>query len=291
MIEASYYRKTEDGNVECELCPNHCKISRGKKGICRVRENIGGTLFSLNYGVRSSAALDPIEKKPLANFMPGKKIFSIGSIGCNLSCMFCQNWSIATTDEASVRLSEKDVSPKMVVDAALNSVKDGNIGIAYTYNEPTVWFEYMRDIAIMAKENGLKNVMVSNGYIEQKPLDELLPIIDAFNIDLKGNTNDFYKNLTKSSIAPVLNTLKTIVKSGKHLEIAYLVIPGENDDPGEFRKTIEWIKKELGDDISLHINRYFPCHKLQIPATPIESLRGLYEIAKEYLPKAYIGNV
>ena len=291
MVEASFYRKTDNNGVICDLCPHHCKIQDGKTGICKVRKNEGGTLYSMNYGVISSAALDPIEKKPLFNFMSGSYIFSIGSIGCNLGCLFCQNWKIATADEETVKFSEKNVPPAAIVEAALNTMDRGNVGIAYTYNEPTVWFEYMRDIATLAKEAGLVNVMVSNGYIEQEPLRQLLPLINAFNIDLKGYSNDFYKNLTKSTIAPVLATLKTIASNGNHLEIAYLVIPGENDDAVEFEKTVRWIKEELGDNITLHINRYFPCHKLKNPPKPIEKIQELYTIAGRYLKNVYMGNV
>ncbi len=291
MVEASFYRKTDNNGVICDLCPHHCKIQDGKTGICKVRKNEGGTLYSMNYGVISSAALDPIEKKPLFNFMSGSYIFSIGSIGCNLGCLFCQNWKIATADEETVKFSEKNVPPAAIVEAALNTMDRGNVGIAYTYNEPTVWFEYMRDIATLAKEAGLVNVMVSNGYIEQEPLRQLLPLINAFNIDLKGYSNDFYKNLTKSTIAPVLATLKTIASNGNHLEIAYLVIPGENDDAVEFEKTVRWIKDELGDKIPLHINRYFPCHKLKNPPTSIEKIQELYTIAGRYLKNVYMGNV
>ncbi len=291
MFEASYYKKTDDGSVICELCPHHCRIAPDKSGICHVRKNIEGTLYSLNYGIVSSAALDPIEKKPLFNFMQGSYIFSIGSIGCNLGCSFCQNWQIATGNEEAVKFSEKNVSPQIIVEAALKSIEKGNIGIAYTYNEPTVWFEYMRDIATLAQKYNLKNVMVSNGYIEKEPLGELLKLIDAFNIDLKGYNNEFYRTLTKSTIDPVLETLKTIASNGNHLEIAYLVIPGENDNPTEFESVVKWIRDTLGDSVSLHINRYFPCHKLKIPATPIETLNILFDIANKYLKNVYLGNV
>lgn len=291
MIEASFYIEQENEEVICELCPHHCRIRPDKIGICRVRKNEGGKLYSLNYGVVSSASLDPIEKKPLYDFMPGSKIFSIGSVGCNLQCVFCQNWQIATASVEAVKFSEKEVTPAAVVEAALAMVPKGNIGIAYTYNEPTVWFEFMRDIAALAKENGLKNVMVSNGFIERKPLEILLDLIDAFNIDLKGYSNDFYRRLTKSELDSVLHTLKTIAKHGNHLEIAYLVIPQENDDPEEFRKTMLWIKENLGDNISLHVNRYFPCYKLKTPPTSLEKIEELYQIAKEILPRVYKGNV
>lgn len=291
MKEALYYEKLPDKQVVCKLCPNLCRIHPGKKGICKVRKNEDGVLFSLNWGVVSSVALDPIEKKPLYNFMPGSYVFSIGSIGCNLSCEFCQNWQIATPTEEAVRYSQKNVSPDQIVDEALRLKEDGNIGIAYTYNEPTVWFEYMKDIALLAKENGLKNIMVSNGYIEPDPLSELLDLIDAFNIDLKSYSNLFYKNLTHSSLAPVLHTLERIALHGNHLEIAYLVIPGENDDPVAFAELVQWINEHLGKNISLHINRYFPCHKMKTDPTPVSTLQELYKVAKEVLPNVYMGNI
>ena len=291
MTEALYYRKTDNNNVVCELCPHYCKIMPDKTGICRVRKNIDGTLYSLNYGVISSAALDPIEKKPLFNFMSGSYIFSIGSIGCNLGCLFCQNWNIAGAGESRLPEFGNNISPDLIVNIAIKKIIEGNIGIAYTYNEPTVWFEFMKDIATLAKAKGLKNVMVSNGYINPKPLADLLPLIDAFNIDLKGYSEKFYKEITKSTLNPVLETLKSIAKNGNHLEIAYLVIPGENDDPEEFEKIVHWIKDELGQNISLHINRYFPCHKLSKPPTTIEKLKELYDIADKILDNVYIGNI
>lgn len=291
MVEASFYITNEDLDVTCELCPHKCHIRPDKIGICRVRKNLDGKLYSLNYGLVSAAALDPIEKKPLYNFYPGSTIFSIGSVGCNLRCSFCQNWQIATACEEAVSQSDKNITPQAIVDAAIKLIPNGNIGIAYTYNEPTVWFEFMRDIATLAKEQDLKNVMVSNGYINEKPLSVLLELIDAFNIDLKGYSNNFYKKLTGSTLDPVLRTLEQIVHHGNHLEIAYLVIPGENDDPDKFREIVTWIKEKLGDTVSLHIDRYFPAYKLKTPPTSIESLQQLSHIAKEKLSHVYLGNV
>lgn len=291
MTEASFYITLENGDVKCELCPHHCLIKPGHLGICKVRKNTDGTLYSMNYGVVSAATLDPIEKKPLYDFYPGSHIFSIGSVGCNLKCMFCQNWQIATACDEAVKNAEKNIAPEAILEAAVKLIPNGNIGVAYTYNEPTVWFEYMRDIAILVKKNNLKNVMVSNGYIEVKPLEILLGLIDAFNIDLKGYSNDFYRRLTKSEMDSVLRTLKIIAKNGNHLEIAYLVIPGENDDPKKFREIVEWMKENLGDRITLHIDRYFPNYKLKTPATSLESLYELGNIAKSILPKVRLGNI
>lgn len=291
MVEASFYISLDDQLVKCELCPHHCRIKPGQVGICRVRKNIDGKLYSMNYGVVSAAALDPIEKKPLFDFHPGSHIFSIGSVGCNLGCVFCQNWQIATATEAAVQQSDKNIPPEAILDAAIKLIPNGNIGVAYTYNEPTVWFEYMRDIAALVKENNLKNVMVSNGFIEVKPLEVLLGLIDAFNIDLKGYSNDFYKRMTKSELDPVLRTLEMIAKNGNHLEIAYLVIPGENDDPTKFREIVGWLKGHVGEKVTLHIDRYFPNYKLQTPPTSVESLHELADIAKSILPRVHIGNV
>ncbi|MGL4292297.1 MAG: AmmeMemoRadiSam system radical SAM enzyme [Bacteroidales bacterium] len=291
MIEASFYSKQQNDEVKCNLCPHQCIIKPGRTGICLVRKNFEGKLYSINYGVISSAALDPIEKKPLFNFYPGSKIFSIGSIGCNLKCSFCQNWQIATASELAVSRSEKDVAPQAILETALGLVSEGNIGVAYTYNEPTVWYEYMRDIALLVKENNLKNVMVSNGFIEQEPLGELLELIDAFNIDLKGYNNEFYQKNTKSELNPVLETLKAISRHGNHLEIAYLVIPGENDDPDRFLKMMKWLKENLGEKFVIHINRYFPCYKMSLPATPVETLYRLRDIALSMTPHVHLGNI
>lgn len=291
MIEASFYEGLENQAVSCQLCPHFCQIKPDQVGICKVRKNVAGKLYSMNYGVVSAAALDPIEKKPLYDFYPGSHIFSIGSVGCNLKCVFCQNWQIATACDEAVRNADKNIPPEAILDAALKLVPNGNIGVAYTYNEPTVWFEYMRDIAALVKENNLKNVMVSNGFINPDPLNVLLELIDAFNIDLKGYSNDFYKRMTKSELDPVLRTLETIARNGNHLEIAYLVIPGENDDPKKFREITEWLKEHVGENATLHINRYFPNYKLQTPPTSLESLHELADIAKSLLPRVHIGNV
>lgn len=291
MKEACFYEQTNFNTVKCQLCPHHCIIHDGKVGICGVRKNINGVLYAVNYGIVSSAALDPIEKKPLYNYMPGSKIFSIGSIGCNLHCSFCQNWQIARAGVEQVGNYEPQYDPQDIIDKALDLVPYGNIGIAYTYNEPTVWYEFMKDIAVLAQQKGLKNVVVTNGYISSEPLQELLPYIDAFNVDLKGYNQDFYTRLTKSTFQPVLETLQQIDKAGKHLEIAYLVIPGENDDPRQFEEMIGWLCSHLNNTFSLHINRYFPCYKLKTPATPVETLHQLADIARKKIEHVYIGNV
>ncbi|HSG68026.1 MAG TPA: AmmeMemoRadiSam system radical SAM enzyme [Bacteroidales bacterium] len=287
-MEAQHYSIEKDLKVLCSLCPHSCRLRDGQSGICRVRTNSGGLLKSDNYGKLCSLHLDPIEKKPLYHFYPGRNIFSVGSVGCNLHCRFCQNWEISQTSVNDYPYL-RDYSPQQVVDLAL--AESGNMGLAYTYNEPTVWFEFMKDIATMAADTHLKNVMVTNGFINQEPLNELLPIIDAFSVDLKAFTDSFYRQLTSSRLEPVLEALKSIRRSGRHLEITNLLIPGENDDENDFRAMMHWISDELGPDTILHISRFFPTYKLMTESTPETLLFRYYGIAREYIPYVYLGNV
>ncbi len=287
MKEARYYIKLDQLNkVKCILCPHECIINEGKQGICRVRKNNKGRLDSLVYNNPAAIHIDPIEKKPLYHFYPGSKILSIGTLGCNMQCFFCQNCEISQTFPEEHHITSK--SPAEIINLA-ESTPD-NIGISYTYNEPVVFFEYMLDISVIAKDKGLKNVMVSNGYISQKPLDELLEYIDAFNIDLKAFNNSFYRRHTHSSLDPVLETIKTIVSSGRHLEITHLIIPGLNDDLKLFQEMAKWIKDETGEKTVLHLSRYFPRYKSELPPTPPETLSAMFDIAKDYLKYVCIGN-
>jgi pyruvate formate lyase activating enzyme len=263
-------------------------LKEGAVGLCGVRRNLGGKIRSLNYGIVSGIAVDPIEKKPLYHFFPGKKILSVGSVGCNLKCNFCQNWQISQNcDETQIGGSEVELDD--LIDRAI--ITGNNMGLAYTYNEPTVWYEMMFDLAVKAHEKSLKNVVVTNGYINMEPLKQLIPYIDAFNIDLKGFTPDFYRQMASGTLPPVLNTLKTIKKHGKHLEVTNLIIPGKNDDEMVFKEMINWIANELGEDTVLHLSRYFPRYKQTIPSTNQEALNGLAQIAREQLNHVYIGNV
>jgi len=289
MKEARFYT-TIDGVVHCALCPHRCRIADGRKGVCQVRKAEGGHLYSLSYGVVSALALDPIEKKPLYHFHPGKKILSVGSVGCNFKCPFCQNHSISQVRGMGLSEMLPMLTPSQVLAKALELVPDGNIGVAFTYSEPSVWFEFVTDTASRIKESGLHTAMISNGFIEQIPLDELLGVIDAFNIDLKGYSNTFYKRMLGGDIEPVKRTLKAIVRSGKHLEITYLVIPNENDSIARFREVVMWISEVLDPKIVLHINRYFPQYLMSTPPTSLETLISLYSVAKEYLQNVYIGN-
>jgi len=277
--------KITDNKLECLLCPHYCKLTAGKTGICRVRKNTGEKIELLTYGVLSGYSLDPVEKKPLYHFFPGYNILSIGSFGCNMRCDFCQNYNI------SQKIPEgmiPETTPEEIVKAALSAEK--NIGIAFTYNEPVIWFEFIRDAANSAKNKGLFTVMVSNGYVNSEPLADIIQFIDAFNIDLKAFNNSFYRKLTGADIEPVKNSLKKIAKSGKHLEITTLIIPGQNDDEGEMALQSEWIAGELGKNVPLHLSRYFPMFRRNDPATSNETLNRLFEIASENLNNVYMGN-
>ena len=287
MKEAMFYSPDADA-VVCGLCPHFCRIRDGRRGICRVRKNSGGTLIAESYGQISSMGFDPVEKKPLYHFYPGQIILSVGSVGCNLQCKFCQNWEISQTScEDFGRLREAD--PGEIVDLAMQH--EENIGIAYTYNEPAIWFEFMMDIAKPAAKKGLKNVMVTNGFITQEALEKSFEFIDAYSVDLKAFNEEFFKKLTKSRLQPVLEALKRISEAGKHLEVTNLVIPNRNDDPKEFRAMIDWIAENLGAETVLHISRYYPTYQLDEPATPEKELTDFYKMASRQLDYVYLGNI
>jgi len=271
--------------AECLLCPHFCKIAKGNTGICGVRKNTGEKIELLTYGILSGYSLDPVEKKPLYHFFPGHNILSVGSYGCNMRCDFCQNFNISQKIPESLI---PETTPEKIVKAALSA--ENNIGIAFTYNEPVIWFEFMRDTATLAKNEGLFTIMVSNGYVNSEPMNEIIQFIDAFNIDLKAFNNSFYRKLTGADIEPVKNCLKQIAKSGKHLEITTLIIPGQNDDETEMASQSEWISGELGKDVPLHLSRYFPMFRRDDPATSQETLNRLFEIASKNLDHVYMGN-
>jgi pyruvate formate lyase activating enzyme len=287
MKEASFY-SVIDGKVKCNLCPHNCAIHDGNRGICRVRKNEGGKLFSESYGQICSMNFDPIEKKPLYHFFPGSIIFSAGGLGCNLHCKFCQNWEISQTGTEEFG-SLRAVTPEELIGKALS--RSNNIGIAYTYNEPTVWYEFMLETAKLAQKEGLKNVMVTNGFINPEPLEALFPFMDAFSVDLKAFTEEFYKTITASRLEPVLAALKMIRKSGRHLEITNLVITDTNDDEKEFTEMVDWIASELGKQTVLHISRYFPMFKMDKEATSHAKLKTLFGVAVEKLDYVYLGNL
>lgn len=284
-MECAFYDKEEGGVCRCRLCPRHCRILPSQRGWCRTRWNDHGTLKALTYGLVTSAALDPIEKKPLAYFHPGAVILSLGSWGCNMNCAFCQNFEISQKEPES-----RKVSPDDVLRLARALTAEGNIGVAWTYNEPALSFEFIRDTAPLIKEAGLVNVMVSNGFISKEALEALLPLIDAWNIDLKGWNPDFYKTICGAARNPVLETIQR-AHEVSHVELTNLVIPKENDDPQCFEDMARWIGS-LSPAIPLHITRFFPRWRMMNrPPTPVSTLVSLGEIARKYLNHVKIGNV
>lgn len=286
--EAMFFEKLNQSKVHCYLCPHHCRISPEGRGICGVRKNIEGTLYSLNYGEISSIAVDPIEKKPLNRFHPGSYILSVGSIGCNLKCPFCQNHCIARVKPEEV--NTYPATSMEIVEKAASMKKQGNIGIAYTYNEPSVWYEFVYETAGLARENDLLNVLVTNGYIETEALERILPYIDAMNIDLKAYNDKFYRELVKGGLDEVKTTIS---KSADrcHVEITTLVIPGWNDSAEEMEAMCKWLSS-LSPDIPLHLSRYFPNYEMaDRPPTPVNTLMELKDIADRYLKYVYLGNV
>jgi len=272
--------------VECLLCPHHCKLNEDDIGFCRARINKSGTITALNYGLVTSMALDPIEKKPLRRFLPGSKILSVGSFGCNLRCPFCQNYEISQVgfEEAYAR----KMSPESLIEEALSLRDQKNIGVAYTYNEPLVGYEFVRDCAKEAKKNGLKNVVVTNGCFCEESMRELLPDIDALNIDLKGFTQQFYDKL-KGDLETVKRTIQ-IATEYSHVEVTTLIVPGENDSVAEIRALSKWLAS-VGKDIPLHLIRFFPNYKmLDRDATEVAEVYRLAEKARESLEYVYVGN-
>ncbi len=272
--------------ITCRLCPHHCQLDEGKIGFCRARINRSDTIEALNYGMVTAIALDPIEKKPLYHFYPGSRILSVGSFGCNLRCPFCQNYeiSMAGLEDAHTRR----MTPKSLVANALRLVGEGNIGLAYTYNEPLVGYEFVRDCAIEAKKNGLKNVLVTNGCFCEEPIREILPEIDAFNIDLKAFTPQFYKKIS-GDLETVKQTIQ-IASEVSHVEVTTLIIPGENDSEEEIRALAQWLGS-LRKTIPLHLSRFFPRYKMtDRDATNVASVYHLADIARESLEFVHVGN-
>ena len=282
MKEALYWEKSGE-KIHCRLCPHECKIVNGVTGICGVRRNIDGKLYSMVYGETTSVALDPIEKKPLYHYHPGEYILSLGTKGCNFKCPFCQNWAISQDMDA---VTDK-ITPEWVV-AKAKECK--SFGIAYTYNEPFIWYEFVLDTAKAAKKEGLENILVTNGYVNQGPLEEILPYIGAMNIDLKSMNPEFYVKYCRALLEPVLNTIKRSAKLC-HVELTNLIVTGLNDSDEDFNRLTDWICDNVGPDVPLHFSRYFPCYKMDAPTTPRDRLERAYAVAKKKLKNVYLGNV
>ena len=283
-----YFVPLEGGDIRCELCPHRCRVSRGKRGLCRVRENRDGKYYSLVYGNPCAMHPDPIEKKPFFHVLPGTISFSLATAGCNFQCKFCQNWEISQASPEDV--FSYDVPPETIVKKAKEI---GAHSIAYTYVEPTIFYEYMSDIAQLAKKAGLLNVTHSNGFINPVPLRNLCKVLDAANIDLKGFTETFYRELCGGELNPVLETLKILKEEKVHLEITNLMIPTKNDEMSLVREMCLWIKKELGADTPVHFSRFYPLYKLRtLPPTPVSTLEKVRAVALSVgLEYVYIGNI
>lgn len=272
-------------SAQCGLCFHRCRLAEGQTGLCRARANRGGRIVPLGYARLTSLALDPIEKKPLRRFRPGSLILSAGSFGCNLRCPFCQNAEISTAGED---FPARDCPPEELVQLALGLRTRGNIGLAYTYNEPLVGFEYIRDCAALARKAGLVNVLVTNGTVEPEPWQELLPLIDAVNIDLKGFTEDWYRRLG-GDLSAVMRSIELAARAC-HLEVTTLLVPGCNDGEHEMRELTVWLAS-ISPEIPLHLSRFFPRHLMRdMPPTPVERVYRLADVARERLKYVYTGN-
>ena len=276
--------------ARCEVCFRHCELKEGQIGFCKARIGKDDKVVSYNYGQITSLALDPIEKKPLRRFFPGSKIISVGSFGCNLRCPFCQNYEISWSDEVEyVAKQARYVSPEQLVKIAERYIDNGNIGIAYTYNEPLVGYEYVRDCAKLVHEAGLKNVLVSNGSVELKILEEIIPYIDAMNIDLKGYSENYYRKLLKGDRKQVLDFIAEAAKHC-HIELTTLIIPNENDSIEEMKELSAWIAS-IDKTIPLHISRFFPCFNMTDRGpTSVKRVYELADVAREKLDYVYTGN-
>jgi len=287
-IEARYYKKHPDREIECTLCPRFCKLGDKERGYCGVRENMGGTYYTLVYGKACSIAKDPIEKKPLFHYLPKSSALSIATAGCNVNCKFCQNWEISQVRPEQVQ--NYDFPPRAVVEAAKKYRCEV---IAYTYTEPVVFYEYMYDTSLEARKKGVRNAVITGGHINPEPMEELTKVVDAIKVDLKAFSQDFYTNYVRGELQPVLEAIKIVHKSSAWLELVYLVIPTLNDSSDEIRKMCQWIMKEIGPDVPLHFSRFVPMYLVKnLPPTPLSTLEKVRKIAlEEGINYVYIGNV
>jgi len=286
--EASWYKKIEDGKVECELCPQACTVADMERGMCGVRENRGGTYYTLVHSRACAVHVDPIEKKPFFHVMPGEKAFSYSTAGCNVECKFCQNWELSQFRPEQVQAY--DLPPKTLVKVAK---QNGARLTAATYGEPVVFWEYVRDVAVAANASGLKPTVVSNGFIQEKALREVLPLLSAIKVDLKSFRENFYREQVRGKLEPVLKSLQIIREVGVWLEIVVLLVPTLNDSVAELRDLSTWVKNELGPDVPVHFTRFHPTYRLtDLPPTPVATLERAWEIGRGAgLNYVYLGNV
>jgi pyruvate formate lyase activating enzyme len=282
-----FYESLGENRIKCLLCRHYCKLKENQVGICGVNKNEGGKLVNLVYGKVSAINIDPIEKKPLYHFLPSTKSLSIGTVGCNFKCPFCQNWQISQSKDIS---GSYEISPKELVDLAL---KHNCKSISYTYNEPTIFYPFAKDVALLAKEKGLKNVFVSNGFETPEIIEDMKGVIDAFNIDIKSFNSSYYKKYLKGDLEGVLDTLKRLVKGGFWVECTTLIVPGDNDSESELKEIANFIAKELNVNVPWHLSAFHPDYKETNKAkTPLQTLQKAYNIAKEAgLNYVYMGNV
>jgi len=288
-LPVSYCHTPHAGTyVRCNLCPHRCIVADGERGHCRVRENRGGVLYSMVYGNPCAVHVDPIEKKPFYHFLPTAAAFSLATAGCNLRCLYCQNWSISQVPPEETK--NDDLPPEAVVRYAQQYQAPV---IAYTYSEPIVFYEYMLATARLAREAGLKSVVVSSGFINREPLQELCRAVDAIKIDLKGYDEEFYRKVCEAELGPVLETIRTIYASGIHLEIVNLVVPTLNDSLDQLRTLARWVARQVSPNVPLHFTRFYPQYKLaNLPPTPVETLEEAWQAAREEgLHFVYVGNV
>ncbi len=274
--------------VECTLCPKQCRMAPGQRGDCRVRYNDEGRMFSMVYGKVCAVHVDPVEKKPMFHFLPGSRAFSIATAGCNLHCLFCQNWEISQTNPEQI--NNRDLPPGQVVREAESSRCSS---IAYTYSEPVIFYEYLEDTALLARQRGIRNIMVTAGFINREPLRRLCQVVDGANVDLKGFTEKYYREVCFGNLKTVLDTLVTMREEGVVVEVTNLVVPTLNDDMGQILRMCRWMVRELGEDVPLHFSRFYPMYKLKdLPPTPALTLERARETAQDAgLKYVYVGNV
>lgn len=287
-VKAHYYVKLQDGGIECQLCPRRCRITDLERGYCGARENRNDVYYTLVYGLTCALNIDPIEKKPLFHFYPGTQAFSLATAGCNVNCKCCQNWEISQSRPEQTR--NIDLPPSEIVNICR---RQKITSIAYTYSEPIIFYEYMYDTAELGRKYGVKSVMITGGYIEEEPLNDLIPQLDAIKVDLKAIRPEYYREYVDGELKPVLDRLIQMKKYGIWLEIVYLVIPTLNDTDAEFKELAQWVKNNLGSDVPVHFSRFHPQYLLKnLPPTPQRTLERAYDIARaEGLDFVYLGNL